>query len=73
MTGIPDKIDTWQMVAPGRGGNPGKLARTFIDVPELADDEALVEIAGCGVCHTDLGLFLRRRAHCAETAAYLGA
>jgi len=57
MTGIPDRIDTWQMVEPGKGGNPGKLARTSIPVPELAENEALVKIAGCGVCHTDLGYF----------------
>jgi 6-hydroxycyclohex-1-ene-1-carbonyl-CoA dehydrogenase len=26
-------------------------------VPELAPDDVLVEVAGCGVCHTDLGYF----------------
>jgi len=51
MSGMPDKIKTWQMV------EPGKLARTTIDVPELKSGEVLVEIAGCGVCHTDLGYF----------------
>ena len=51
MVKIPDKIETWQMV------EPGKLARASIDVPELKPDEVLVEIAGCGVCHTDLGFF----------------
>lgn len=51
MAKIPDKIETWQMV------EGGKLAKTSIDVPELKPDEVLVEIAGCGVCHTDLGYF----------------
>jgi 6-hydroxycyclohex-1-ene-1-carbonyl-CoA dehydrogenase len=51
MAKIPDKIQTWQMV------EGGKLAKTSIDVPELKDGEVLVEIAGCGVCHTDLGYF----------------
>jgi len=51
MAKIPDKIETWQMV------EPGKLARVSLDVPELKPDEVLVEIAGCGVCHTDLGYF----------------
>jgi 6-hydroxycyclohex-1-ene-1-carbonyl-CoA dehydrogenase len=51
MAKIPDKIETWQMV------EPGKLERTTIDVPELKPGEVLVEIAGCGVCHTDLGYF----------------
>jgi 6-hydroxycyclohex-1-ene-1-carbonyl-CoA dehydrogenase len=51
MAKIPDKIETWQMV------EPGKLARVSVDVPELKPGEVLVEIAGCGVCHTDLGYF----------------
>ena len=51
MAKIPDKIETWQMV------EPGKLKRVSIDVPELKSGEVLVEIAGCGVCHTDLGYF----------------
>jgi 6-hydroxycyclohex-1-ene-1-carbonyl-CoA dehydrogenase len=48
---IPKKIETWQMV------EPGKLARASIDVPELQPGEVLVEVAGCGVCHTDVGYF----------------
>jgi len=51
MAKIPKKIETWQMV------EPGKLARASIDVPEVKPGEVLVEIAGCGVCHTDLGYF----------------
>ena len=48
---VPDKIKTWQMV------EPGKLELKEIPVPELADNDVLVEVAGCGVCHTDLGYF----------------
>ena len=51
MAKIPDKIETWQMT------EPGTLARVSIDVPEIKPGEALVEIAGCGICHTDLGYF----------------
>jgi len=51
MANIPTKIETWQMV------EPGKLLRTSIPVPELKPGEALVEIAGCGVCHTDISYF----------------
>jgi 6-hydroxycyclohex-1-ene-1-carbonyl-CoA dehydrogenase len=51
MAKIPEKIQTWQMK------EPGKLEKTSIDVPEIKPGEALVEIAGCGVCHTDLGYF----------------
>jgi 6-hydroxycyclohex-1-ene-1-carbonyl-CoA dehydrogenase len=47
----PNKIETWQMSV------PGKLARVSLDVPELKPGEVLVEIAGCGICHTDLGYF----------------
>jgi len=45
---VPTQIQTWQMT------EPGKLARISIPVPALTSDEALVEITGCGVCHTDI-------------------
>jgi 6-hydroxycyclohex-1-ene-1-carbonyl-CoA dehydrogenase len=48
---IPSKIATWQMVT------PGKMERVTIDVPALKRDEVLVEIAGCGICHSDLAAF----------------
>jgi 6-hydroxycyclohex-1-ene-1-carbonyl-CoA dehydrogenase len=63
MTGVPDVIQTWQMVRPWirdketGDRTPGKLERASIPVPELLPGEVLVEIAGCGVCHTDLSYF----------------
>ncbi len=51
MANIPNEIQTWQMTT------PGTLTRTSIPMPEVKSNEALVEIAGCGVCHTDLGYF----------------
>jgi 6-hydroxycyclohex-1-ene-1-carbonyl-CoA dehydrogenase len=57
------EIQTWQMVKPWARDEetgekiPGKIERTSIPVPELAPGEVLVEIAGCGVCHTDLSYF----------------
>ncbi len=51
MGSIPDKIETWQMT------EPGKLVRTSIPMPTIQPGEVIVEIAGCGVCHTDLGYF----------------
>ncbi|MCP4668490.1 MAG: 6-hydroxycyclohex-1-ene-1-carbonyl-CoA dehydrogenase [Deltaproteobacteria bacterium] len=63
MADIPDKIQTWQMVEPFSKDRetgevrPGKLEKTEIPVPELQPGEVLVEVAGCGVCHTDLGYF----------------
>ncbi len=61
--GVPDKIQTWQMVQPTTRNRetgevtPGKLQKTEIPVPELPPGNVLVEVAGCGVCHTDLGYF----------------
>lgn len=63
MANMPKEIDTWQMVVPwGKDKKTGeviegKLEKTTIPVPELKEDEVLVKIAGCGVCHTDLGFF----------------
>jgi len=36
---------------------PGKLGKASIPVSSLASEEVLVKVAGCGVCHTDLGYF----------------
>jgi 6-hydroxycyclohex-1-ene-1-carbonyl-CoA dehydrogenase len=63
MAEIPKKIQTWQMVQPTifdketKETKPGRLEKTEIPVPDLKPGEVLVEIAGCGVCHTDLGYF----------------
>lgn len=63
MSAIPEIIHTWQMIKPcGKDketGNiiEGKLEKKEIPVPDLKEGEVLVEIAGCGVCHTDLGFF----------------
>ena len=59
----PAVIKTWQMVQPTvynketKETTPGKLELKEIPVPELKPGEVLVEVAGCGVCHTDLGYF----------------
>ena len=63
MATVPDKIMTWQMVQPTvrdkvtGAVTPGKLVKTEIPVPDLGAGEVLVAVAGCGVCHTDLGYF----------------
>jgi len=63
MAAVPDKIQTWQMVQPYSKNKEtgetteGKIERTEIPVPELGPGDVLVEVAGCGVCHTDLGYF----------------
>lgn len=63
MASVPDKIMTWQMVRPTVKNKetgetiPGELQCVEIPVPELKAGEVLVEVAGCGICHTDLGYF----------------
>ena len=63
MAGVPDKIQTWQMVQPTifdretKEKTPGKIDKVELPVPDLKPGEALVEVAGCGVCHTDLGFY----------------
>jgi 6-hydroxycyclohex-1-ene-1-carbonyl-CoA dehydrogenase len=63
MGNVPEKIWTWQMESPYTKNRetgeetPGKLEKTQIDVPELNPGEVLVEVAGCGICHTDLGYY----------------
>jgi len=62
--GIPKKIQTWQMVEGPKFDAetkkvvaPGELQKIEIAVPDLGPGEVLVEVAGCGVCHTDLSYF----------------
>jgi 6-hydroxycyclohex-1-ene-1-carbonyl-CoA dehydrogenase len=45
-------IHCWQMTA---ANEPMELATRDVDPGALTGDQALVEVAGCGVCHTDLG------------------
>ncbi len=42
----------WQLVEPGQ-----PLRRTLDTLPEPGPDEVVVQVAGCGVCHTDLGFY----------------
>jgi 6-hydroxycyclohex-1-ene-1-carbonyl-CoA dehydrogenase len=63
MSEMPEKIQTWQMVQPTLRNNKtgevtsGRIEKAEIPVPELKPGHVLVETAGCGVCHTDLGYF----------------
>ena len=36
---------------------PGGLAMQAFDIPEPAPGEARIRVAGCGLCHTDIGFF----------------
>jgi 6-hydroxycyclohex-1-ene-1-carbonyl-CoA dehydrogenase len=46
------KMYSWQMTGTGA---EFKLVESVL--PELGEDEALIKIAGCGVCHTDLSFW----------------
>lgn len=43
---------SWQMTEPGK-----PLAKVEAPIPEPGIGEVLVKVAGCGVCHTDLGFY----------------
>jgi 6-hydroxycyclohex-1-ene-1-carbonyl-CoA dehydrogenase len=47
---VPDTIHGWNMTAPD-----APFERASYPVPEMGPGDALVQVAGCGVCHTDLG------------------
>lgn len=50
---VPKEIRAWQMTATPEGGFD--LREASLPVPELKPGEALVRIAGCGLCGTDIG------------------
>jgi 6-hydroxycyclohex-1-ene-1-carbonyl-CoA dehydrogenase len=52
-------IKTWRMSRPTNKetNEAGKIEYIEIEAPELKATEVMIEIAGCGVCHTDLGFF----------------
>lgn len=46
---VPSEIRAWQMEKP-----EAPLVKRSQPVPELGPGDVLVEVAGCGLCHTDL-------------------
>lgn len=48
---MPSMI-SWQMTAPGQ-----PLQEVTSPIPEPGPGQVLVKVAGCGVCHTDLGFY----------------
>jgi 6-hydroxycyclohex-1-ene-1-carbonyl-CoA dehydrogenase len=46
---LPKEIVAWQMDAPGQ-----PLTRRALPMPTPSSGEVLIEVAGCGLCHTDL-------------------
>jgi 6-hydroxycyclohex-1-ene-1-carbonyl-CoA dehydrogenase len=58
---LPPVIRSWQMsslaLVEAHGRASPQMIRKDVRLPELKDGEALIAIAGCGVCGTDLGYF----------------
>jgi 6-hydroxycyclohex-1-ene-1-carbonyl-CoA dehydrogenase len=46
------RVTRWQMTGVG-----APLERIEVDIPAPAEGQALIRVAGCGVCHTDLGFY----------------
>lgn len=46
------EIRSWQLVEPGQ---PLRLAERTVFAEKLKPDRVLIRVAGCGVCHTDVG------------------
>jgi len=46
------QVTGWEIYEPN---TPPRKREWVIDCASLGDDEVVVQIAGCGVCHTDLG------------------
>ncbi|OGS18186.1 MAG: 6-hydroxycyclohex-1-ene-1-carbonyl-CoA dehydrogenase [Elusimicrobia bacterium RIFCSPHIGHO2_02_FULL_61_10] len=63
ITALPKTIKTWRMERPcSKDKDTGRLTEGSIvcaelPMPEAAPGEIVIAIAGCGVCHTDLGYF----------------
>jgi 6-hydroxycyclohex-1-ene-1-carbonyl-CoA dehydrogenase len=56
-TKMPAVIETWQMVSPSDRDKNGMIELTKLPMPDLRDGDVVVEIAGCGVCGSDLGYY----------------
>ena len=47
-----EKLKQWQMTALQK-----EFSLVESELPEIKEDEALIKVAGCGVCHTDLSFW----------------
>jgi len=46
------KMQQWQMTA-----LQTEFSLVSTDIPQVQEHEALIKVAGCGVCHTDLSFW----------------
>ncbi|MFC1656183.1 6-hydroxycyclohex-1-ene-1-carbonyl-CoA dehydrogenase [Patescibacteria group bacterium] len=53
---LPDVINCWLLTKPGnpRDGTPPEFERGTLPMPEIEEGWGVVQVAGCGVCHTDI-------------------
>lgn len=67
-----DRFHAWQMVPDDGCDNRFHFERVEGDLPEIGEGDALVEVAGCGICGTDLGYFFGEVATVARPPLTLG-
>ena len=54
---IARNFQTWQMTEAASETSDGCFELRTLPIPELREGEVLIEIAGCGVCGSDIGFF----------------
>lgn len=54
---MTDRLHTWRMVPDRARTNGFRMEEEVLPMPPLGAGDALVRVAGCGVCGTDLGYF----------------
>lgn len=67
-----DRFFAWRMVPDQGRDNRFHFERVEDVLPEVGDGDALVEVAGCGICGTDLGYFFGEVATVAKPPLTLG-
>lgn len=54
---VTESFHAWRMVPQQQPARPFRFERVDEPLPEIGPEEALVEVAACGICGTDIGYF----------------
>lgn len=54
---MTERLHAWRMVPQQQSDRPFRFERVDEPLPEIRSDEALVEVAACGICGTDISYF----------------
>ena len=54
---VTESLHAWRMVQQQQPARPFRFERVDEPLPEIGPKEALVEVAACGICRTDIGYF----------------